>query len=89
MPQLLGCCQTSLVFPLFAASLPLGDRDRTSLRQSPGEDLCPLLHPPVPRLSLQSPVIPVGTRVAGSWSFPGSTGGTDPPSSPSVEEGED
>ncbi|MGH0131672.1 UNVERIFIED_CONTAM: hypothetical protein FKN15_051841 [Acipenser sinensis] len=50
----LGCCQTSLVLPLFAASLALGDR--TSLRWSPGEDLCPLLHPPVPRPSLQSPL---------------------------------
>ncbi|MGH0115191.1 UNVERIFIED_CONTAM: hypothetical protein FKN15_070711 [Acipenser sinensis] len=50
----LGCCQTSLVLPLFAAKLPLGDR--TSLRRSPGEDLCPLLHSPVPRLSLRSPL---------------------------------
>ncbi|MGH0157518.1 UNVERIFIED_CONTAM: hypothetical protein FKN15_057124 [Acipenser sinensis] len=50
----LGCCQTSLMLPLFAAKLPLGDR--TSLHRSPGEDLCPLLHSPVPRLSLQSPL---------------------------------
>ncbi|MGH0161391.1 UNVERIFIED_CONTAM: hypothetical protein FKN15_041128 [Acipenser sinensis] len=41
----LGCCQTSLLLPLFAASLPLGDR--TSLHRFPGEDLCPLWHPPV------------------------------------------
>ncbi|MGH0163236.1 UNVERIFIED_CONTAM: hypothetical protein FKN15_068038 [Acipenser sinensis] len=34
----LGCCQMSLLLPLFAASLPLGDR--TSLRRFPGEDLC-------------------------------------------------
>ncbi|MGH0114898.1 UNVERIFIED_CONTAM: hypothetical protein FKN15_065822 [Acipenser sinensis] len=32
----LGCCQTSLLLPLFAASLPLGDR--TSLRRFPGRD---------------------------------------------------
>ncbi|MGH0139404.1 UNVERIFIED_CONTAM: hypothetical protein FKN15_069290 [Acipenser sinensis] len=50
----LGCCQTSLLLPLLAASLPLGDR--TSLRRSPGEDLCPLLHPPVPRPTLRSPL---------------------------------
>ncbi|MGH0117632.1 UNVERIFIED_CONTAM: hypothetical protein FKN15_041824 [Acipenser sinensis] len=50
----LGCCQTSLVLPLLAAKLPLGDR--TSLRRAPGEDLCPLLHPPVPRPSLRSPL---------------------------------
>ncbi|MGH0121332.1 UNVERIFIED_CONTAM: hypothetical protein FKN15_072795 [Acipenser sinensis] len=48
----LGCCQTSLLLPLFAASLPLGDR--TSLRRFPGEDLCPLRHPPVPRPTLRS-----------------------------------
>ncbi|MGH0118111.1 UNVERIFIED_CONTAM: hypothetical protein FKN15_043611 [Acipenser sinensis] len=54
----LGCCQTSLVLPLFAAKLPLGDR--TSLHRFPGEDLCPLLHPPVPQLSLQSPCHPGG-----------------------------
>ncbi|MBN3285645.1 TRY3 protein, partial [Polyodon spathula] len=40
------------MLPLFAASFPLGDR--ISLRRSPGEDLCPLLQPPVPRPSLQS-----------------------------------
>ncbi|MGH0169962.1 UNVERIFIED_CONTAM: hypothetical protein FKN15_059932 [Acipenser sinensis] len=51
----LGCCQTSLLLPLFAASLPLGDR--TSLHQSPGEDLCPLMHPPVPRSTLRSPLL--------------------------------
>ncbi|MGH0154135.1 UNVERIFIED_CONTAM: hypothetical protein FKN15_026177 [Acipenser sinensis] len=50
----LGCCQTSRSLPLFAASLPLGDR--TSLRRFPGEDLCPLLHPPVPRSMLRSPL---------------------------------
>ncbi|MGH0135623.1 UNVERIFIED_CONTAM: hypothetical protein FKN15_058228 [Acipenser sinensis] len=48
----LGCCQTSLLLPLFAASLPLGDR--TSLRRFPGEDLGPLRHPPVPRPTLRS-----------------------------------
>ncbi|MGH0178540.1 UNVERIFIED_CONTAM: hypothetical protein FKN15_077366 [Acipenser sinensis] len=48
----LGCCQTSLLLPLLAASLPLGDR--TSLRRFPGEDLCPLRHPPVPRPTLRS-----------------------------------
>ncbi|MGH0137316.1 UNVERIFIED_CONTAM: hypothetical protein FKN15_069952 [Acipenser sinensis] len=51
----LGCCQTSLLLPLFAASLPLGDR--TSLRRFPGENLCPLLHPPVPRSTLRSPLL--------------------------------
>ncbi|MGH0176848.1 UNVERIFIED_CONTAM: hypothetical protein FKN15_073443 [Acipenser sinensis] len=50
----LGCCQTSLLLPLFAASLPLGDR--TSLHRFPGEDLCPLWHPPVPRPTLRSPL---------------------------------
>ncbi|MGH0164907.1 UNVERIFIED_CONTAM: hypothetical protein FKN15_050600 [Acipenser sinensis] len=48
----LGCCQTSLLLPLFAASLPLGDR--TSLRRFPAEDLGPLRHPPVPRPTLRS-----------------------------------
>ncbi|MGH0179110.1 UNVERIFIED_CONTAM: hypothetical protein FKN15_000743 [Acipenser sinensis] len=48
----LGCCQTSLLLPLFAASLPQGDR--TSLRWFPGEDLGPLQHPPVPRPTLRS-----------------------------------
>ncbi|MGH0128133.1 UNVERIFIED_CONTAM: hypothetical protein FKN15_033574 [Acipenser sinensis] len=48
----LGCCQMSLLLPLFAASLPLGDR--TSLRRFPGEDLGPLRHPPVPRPTLRS-----------------------------------
>ncbi|MGH0156426.1 UNVERIFIED_CONTAM: hypothetical protein FKN15_031383 [Acipenser sinensis] len=51
----LGCCQTSLLLPLFAASLPLGDR--TSLRRFPGEDLCPGMHPPVPRSTLRSPLL--------------------------------
>ncbi|MGH0166769.1 UNVERIFIED_CONTAM: hypothetical protein FKN15_050689 [Acipenser sinensis] len=51
---LLCCCQTSLSLPLFAASLPLVDR--TSLRWFPGEDLCPLLHPPVPWPTLRSPL---------------------------------
>ncbi|MGH0122139.1 UNVERIFIED_CONTAM: hypothetical protein FKN15_042910 [Acipenser sinensis] len=50
----LGCCQTSLSLPLFAASLLLGDR--ISLRRFPGEDLCPLMHPPVPRSTLWSPL---------------------------------
>ncbi|MGH0134596.1 UNVERIFIED_CONTAM: hypothetical protein FKN15_054841 [Acipenser sinensis] len=50
----LGCCQTSRSLLLFAASLPLGDR--TSLRRFPGEDLCPLLYPPVPRSMLRSPL---------------------------------
>ncbi|MGH0144339.1 UNVERIFIED_CONTAM: hypothetical protein FKN15_002830 [Acipenser sinensis] len=48
----LGCCQMSLVLPLFAASLPLGDR--TSLRRSSGGDLCLLLQSLVSRPSLQS-----------------------------------
>ncbi|MGH0186560.1 UNVERIFIED_CONTAM: hypothetical protein FKN15_021598 [Acipenser sinensis] len=51
----LGCCQTSLSLPLFAASFPLGDR--TSLHRFPGEDLCPLWHPPVPRPTLR--ILPV------------------------------
>ncbi|MGH0142606.1 UNVERIFIED_CONTAM: hypothetical protein FKN15_050076 [Acipenser sinensis] len=50
----LGYCQTSLLLPLLADSLPLGDR--TSLHRFPGEDLCPLLHPPVPRPTLWSPL---------------------------------
>ncbi|MGH0180428.1 UNVERIFIED_CONTAM: hypothetical protein FKN15_004036 [Acipenser sinensis] len=58
----LGCCQTSLLLPLFAASLPLGDR--TSLRQFPGEDLCPLLHPPVPRSTLRSPLLDRGVPLS-------------------------
>ncbi|MGH0144030.1 UNVERIFIED_CONTAM: hypothetical protein FKN15_001505 [Acipenser sinensis] len=53
----LGCCQTSLWLPLFAASLPLGDR--TSLRRFPGENLCPLMHPPVPWSTLQSPLLDI------------------------------
>ncbi|MGH0146879.1 UNVERIFIED_CONTAM: hypothetical protein FKN15_045576, partial [Acipenser sinensis] len=48
----LVCCQTSLLLPLFSASLPLGDR--TSLRRFPGEDLGPLRHPPVPQPTLRS-----------------------------------
>ncbi|MGH0140656.1 UNVERIFIED_CONTAM: hypothetical protein FKN15_023268 [Acipenser sinensis] len=80
----LGCCQTSLLLPLFAASLPLGDR--TSLRRFPGEDLCPLMHPPVPRSTLRSPLL--NCWVAGARSLPGGAGmWTDPPSSPPVEEG--
>ncbi|MGH0122996.1 UNVERIFIED_CONTAM: hypothetical protein FKN15_010272 [Acipenser sinensis] len=55
---LLGCCQMSLVLPLFAASLCLCDR--TSLRRSPGEDLCPLLHPPVNRHLFSHPCHPGG-----------------------------
>ncbi|MGH0143295.1 UNVERIFIED_CONTAM: hypothetical protein FKN15_078334 [Acipenser sinensis] len=58
----LGCCQTSLLLPLFAASLPLGDR--TSLRWSPGEDLCPLLHPPVPWSTLRSPLLDRGVPLS-------------------------
>ncbi|MGH0134530.1 UNVERIFIED_CONTAM: hypothetical protein FKN15_054422 [Acipenser sinensis] len=82
----LGCCQTSLSLPLFAASLPLGDW--TSLRRFPGEDLCPLLQTPVPRPTLRSPVKPLGSLVAGARSLPGWAGTwTDPPSSPPVEEG--
>ncbi|MGH0129883.1 UNVERIFIED_CONTAM: hypothetical protein FKN15_023060 [Acipenser sinensis] len=79
----LGCCQTSLVLPLFTAKLPLGYR--TSLHWSPGEDICPLLHPPVPpAVASVVPVIPVGSQVTVSRSRPGSAGGTDPPSSPPV-----
>ncbi|MGH0161549.1 UNVERIFIED_CONTAM: hypothetical protein FKN15_041310 [Acipenser sinensis] len=48
----LRCSQMSLTLPLVTASLPLGDR--TSLHWVPAADLCPLLQPPVPRLSLQS-----------------------------------
>ncbi|MGH0123200.1 UNVERIFIED_CONTAM: hypothetical protein FKN15_013704 [Acipenser sinensis] len=58
----LGCCQTSLLLPLFAASLPLGDR--TSLRWSPGEDLCPLLHPPVSQSTLRSPLLDRGVPLS-------------------------
>ncbi|MGH0136522.1 UNVERIFIED_CONTAM: hypothetical protein FKN15_035853 [Acipenser sinensis] len=47
--------QTSLLLPLFAASLPLGDQ--TSLRRSPVEDLWPLMHPPVHRSTLRSPLL--------------------------------
>ncbi|MGH0127998.1 UNVERIFIED_CONTAM: hypothetical protein FKN15_028578 [Acipenser sinensis] len=74
----LGCCQMSLVLPLFAAKLPLGNQ--TSLRQSPAEDLCPLLQPPVPRLSLRSPL-------SSRWGPKSPVQGpreTDPPSSPPV-----
>ncbi|MGH0134823.1 UNVERIFIED_CONTAM: hypothetical protein FKN15_021820 [Acipenser sinensis] len=44
----------SLTLPLVTASLPLSDR--TSLHWVPAADLCPLLQPPVPRLSFQSPL---------------------------------
>ncbi|MGH0137044.1 UNVERIFIED_CONTAM: hypothetical protein FKN15_064448 [Acipenser sinensis] len=50
--MLLGCYQTSLKLPLFAASLPLGDQ--ISLHWSPVIDLCPLLQSPVLRPSPQS-----------------------------------
>ncbi|MGH0172014.1 UNVERIFIED_CONTAM: hypothetical protein FKN15_073446 [Acipenser sinensis] len=59
----LGCCQMSLLLPLLAALLSLGDR--SSLRWFPGEDLCPLLHPPVLRPTLRLALSPVGSRVAG------------------------
>ncbi|MGH0121340.1 UNVERIFIED_CONTAM: hypothetical protein FKN15_032983 [Acipenser sinensis] len=79
--------QTSLTLPLVTASLPLGDR--TSQHWVPVADLCPLLQPPVPRLSFVAPVEPLGSLVAGAWSLPGWAGTwTDPPSSPPVEEGE-
>ncbi|MGH0151212.1 UNVERIFIED_CONTAM: hypothetical protein FKN15_060191 [Acipenser sinensis] len=81
----LGCCQTSLLLPLFAASLPLGDW--TSLRRFPGEDLSPLASSSAPAYASVGPVSPVGSRVAGSRSLPGSAGRTDPSSSLSVEEG--
>ncbi|MGH0129967.1 UNVERIFIED_CONTAM: hypothetical protein FKN15_055830 [Acipenser sinensis] len=48
----LRCSQTSRTLPLVIALLPLGDR--TSLHWVPAADLCPLLQPPVPRLSLWS-----------------------------------
>ncbi|MGH0120718.1 UNVERIFIED_CONTAM: hypothetical protein FKN15_031647 [Acipenser sinensis] len=50
----LRCSQTSLTLPLVTASLPLSDR--TSLHWVPAADLCPLLQPPVPRLSFRSPL---------------------------------
>ncbi|MGH0128889.1 UNVERIFIED_CONTAM: hypothetical protein FKN15_062940 [Acipenser sinensis] len=50
----LRCSQTSLTLPLVTASLPLDDR--TSLHWIPAADLCPLLQPPVPRLSFRSPL---------------------------------
>ncbi|MGH0175780.1 UNVERIFIED_CONTAM: hypothetical protein FKN15_071439 [Acipenser sinensis] len=48
----LRCSQTSLELSLVTTSLPLGDW--TSLHRAPAADLCPLLQPPVPRLSLRS-----------------------------------
>ncbi|MGH0157547.1 UNVERIFIED_CONTAM: hypothetical protein FKN15_033857 [Acipenser sinensis] len=48
----LRCSQTSLELPLITTSLPLGDW--SSLHWVPAADLCPLLQPPVPRLSLRS-----------------------------------
>ncbi|MGH0140220.1 UNVERIFIED_CONTAM: hypothetical protein FKN15_001626 [Acipenser sinensis] len=50
----LRCSQTSLTLPLVTALLPLGDQ--TSLHWVPAVDLCPLLQPPVPRLSFRSPL---------------------------------
>ncbi|MGH0125096.1 UNVERIFIED_CONTAM: hypothetical protein FKN15_059273 [Acipenser sinensis] len=50
----LRCSQTSLELPLVTTSLPLGDW--TSLHRAPAADLCPLLQPPVPRLSLWLPL---------------------------------
>ncbi|MGH0118466.1 UNVERIFIED_CONTAM: hypothetical protein FKN15_054318 [Acipenser sinensis] len=70
-PLLLDTLPVCLDLPLFAASLPLGDR--TSLRRSPGEDLCPLLQSPVSRPSLQSALSSRWvSRVAGSRYLPGS-----------------
>ncbi|MGH0139017.1 UNVERIFIED_CONTAM: hypothetical protein FKN15_068179 [Acipenser sinensis] len=51
---LLHCSQMSLTLLLVTASLPLGDW--TSLHWVPAVDLCPLLQPPVPRLSFRSPL---------------------------------
>ncbi|MGH0173786.1 UNVERIFIED_CONTAM: hypothetical protein FKN15_066382 [Acipenser sinensis] len=51
---LLPDTKTSLTLPLVTASLPLGDR--TSLHWVPAADLCPLLQPPVPRMSFRSPL---------------------------------
>ncbi|MGH0147996.1 UNVERIFIED_CONTAM: hypothetical protein FKN15_011865 [Acipenser sinensis] len=48
----LRCSQTSLELPLITTSLPLGEW--SSLHWVPAADLCPLLQPPVPRLSLRS-----------------------------------
>ncbi|MGH0135541.1 UNVERIFIED_CONTAM: hypothetical protein FKN15_019924 [Acipenser sinensis] len=66
----MGCCQTLLVLPLFAASLPrvIGHR-------------------------YASPQVKTSARFCSLWfpvlrSLPGSARGTDPLSSPSVEEGE-
>ncbi|MGH0184064.1 UNVERIFIED_CONTAM: hypothetical protein FKN15_013882 [Acipenser sinensis] len=50
----LRCSQTSRTLPLVTTSLPLADR--TSLHWVPAADLCPLLQPPVPRLSCRSPL---------------------------------
>ncbi|MGH0130520.1 UNVERIFIED_CONTAM: hypothetical protein FKN15_047234 [Acipenser sinensis] len=50
----LHCSQTSLELPLVTTSLPLGVW--TSLLRAPAADLCTHLQPPVPRLSLQSPL---------------------------------
>ncbi|MGH0121184.1 UNVERIFIED_CONTAM: hypothetical protein FKN15_071171 [Acipenser sinensis] len=50
----LRCSQTSRTLPLVTTSLPLADR--TSLHWVPAADLCPLLQPPVPRLSFRSPL---------------------------------
>ncbi|MGH0151071.1 UNVERIFIED_CONTAM: hypothetical protein FKN15_057439 [Acipenser sinensis] len=87
--MLLRCSQTSLTLPLVTASLHLGDR--TSLLWVPAVDLCPLLQPPVPRLSFRSPLTNrwgPSSPVRGPY-LPGWAGmWTDPPSSPSVEEGE-
>ncbi|MGH0164433.1 UNVERIFIED_CONTAM: hypothetical protein FKN15_047219 [Acipenser sinensis] len=50
----LRCSQTSRTLPPVTTSLPLADR--TSLHWVPAADLCPLLQPPVPRLSCRSPL---------------------------------
>ncbi|MGH0161108.1 UNVERIFIED_CONTAM: hypothetical protein FKN15_056369 [Acipenser sinensis] len=50
----LRCSQTSRTLPLVTTSLPLADW--TSLHWVPAADLCPLLQPPVPRLSCRSPL---------------------------------
>ncbi|MGH0139026.1 UNVERIFIED_CONTAM: hypothetical protein FKN15_068157 [Acipenser sinensis] len=50
----LRCSQTSLTLPLVTALLPLGDQ--TSRHWVPAADPCPLLQPPVPRLSFWSPL---------------------------------
>ncbi|MGH0135376.1 UNVERIFIED_CONTAM: hypothetical protein FKN15_031243 [Acipenser sinensis] len=87
--------QTSLALPLPPTVFPL--RLQTSLCRSTASHLClPFLapgHRPAlqsPRASRPGPSSPVLCPFhAGSRSLPGSAGGTNPPSSPPVEEGED